>query len=131
MPTMLQATRSVLMFFYSALMALRPFLVVVAVAVLNLQLFTWAAIKDQQLKAPSVSTPVGRLVAVELHPWLITDKSTVHSTNGEIFQVKGAVSATKDDRLTLKTREPGLLHMFDGDSLCVTSRAGSTCYPLL
>ncbi len=99
--------------------------------VLNGMLFQWCAKQDAALKEPSVSKPAGTVMEVEVRPSLLIDKSTVRSGEGEIFQVRGAVTATKGSVMVVKSKEPGLLHVLDGNSLCVQSPAGQACYPLL
>jgi len=102
-----------------------------AVFVLNRQFYVWAYKQDALLPKPSVSAQAGAVLDVDLHPSMLFNTTTVRSTTGQIYQVKGAVSAAKDDVLTTKTKEPGLMHLFDGSSLCVQSQAGQACYPLL
>lgn len=101
------------------------------VLVLNSRFFSWADKQDQSLRKASVSTQAGAVLDVDLHPSLLFNTTTVRSTTGQIFQVKGAVSAGKGDGLVRKTREPGLLHRLDGDALCVQSKDSQACYPLL
>ena len=104
---------------------------VAAVLVLNSHLFSWADKQDESLRKASVRTQAGAVLDVDLHPSMLFNTTTVKSTTGQIYQVKGAVSATIDDVLTTKTKEPGVIHLFDGNSLCVQSKDRQVCYSLL
>ncbi|MBJ2214040.1 MULTISPECIES: hypothetical protein [Pseudomonas] len=78
---------------------------------------------------PVVTTqePAGTIQSIQLHDTALSTSTTVVTGTGT-YHVRGAVSASPGDVVTMKKESPGAM---ERASLCVESHIKATCYSLL
>lgn len=75
----------------------------------------------------TIQEPAGLIQSIQLHDTALSTSTTLVTGTGT-YHVRGAVSASPGDVVTMKKESPGAM---ERTSLCVESHIKATCYSLL